>query len=106
MKTVGEFDQDHPHIVAEGQKHPFEILCLPLALFVLSKRYRSVVACQNLVDILKALHQLGDLVAEAQADIVKSIVQVAGDVHQKGGADRLVAQANLLENYTGHVDRA
>ena len=83
----------------QRQEDPLEILCLetPGAEVL-------VVIVQDVLDLGKAVHEAGDLVAETVAKVVHCIVRILHHVVQEGGGDGLVAQADIVHDNLGHRD--
>ena len=103
MQTVGQFDQDHARVVVQGQQDTLEILGLEtpgseVALLVL------VFVVQDVLDLGQAVHQRGDLVAEAFPKVFHRIIRILHHIVQKGGGDGLVSESDIVHDDLRHGD--
>ena len=99
VQAVGQLDQDHARVVVQREEDPLEILRLeaPGAEVL-------VLVVQDVLDLGQTVHEAGDLVAEAVAEVVHRIVRILHDVVQEGGGNGLVSQADVVHDDLGHRD--
>ena len=92
MQTVSQLDKYNPDIIVESKDDALEVLGLEIAS----------VSVHGRLDLGQSVHQGGYLLAEKPLDVVHGIVRILHHVVQKGGYDRLVAQAYLVHHDLGH----
>ena len=92
VEPVGDFDEDHPDVLAHGNEH------LPQVLHLLVF-FGGVLDAGQLAD---ALHQVGDGGGEEFGHLLVGGGGVLDDVVEEGGLDGLAVQPQLLRHDLGH----
>ena len=95
MQAVGDLDEDHTGIITDGQQELTDIL-----------RLQTIDVLRYLLggDLRKTFDDLGDLIAEATADILYGVLCILDDIVQECAADRGRSEADLLAYDTGYCD--
>ena len=103
VQAVRQLDEDHPHVVVQGEEDALEVLCLE-ALLGNVRPAGLLLRIQDVLDFCKAVHQRGNLVSEMLPDILYGIIRIFHHIVQKGGRYGLVAQADIVHHNLGHGD--
>ena len=88
VEAVGELDQDDPDVVRHRQEHLPDVLGLLLLVAVGAE----------LRQLGDAVHEVGDLGAEAVLDVGEAVLGVLGDVVQQRGGDGDRIEAEIGED--------
>ena len=103
VQAVGQLDQDDAHVVVEGHQDAPEVFCLEA--HAVRQVLVLVVVVQGGLDLGESVDQRGDLPAEQPFDVLHREVGILHYVVEQGGADRLAAQSDLIDDDLGHGDR-
>ena len=103
VQAVCQLDEDHPHVIVQGEQDALEILGLE-ALLGNVRPAGLLLRIQDILDFGKAVHQRGNLVSEVLPDILHGIIRVFHHIVQQGGRYGLVAQADVVHHNLGHGD--
>ena len=90
MQAIGNLNQHHPDIIADGQQQFAEVLRLLTGLIT---KHTSA-------DFRQSAYNLGDLIAKQTRYVLYCVIGVLHYVVQQRGTDTRATQTNLLNAYT------
>ena len=93
VQAVGDFDQDHPHVVRKREQDFAEILRLLRSIGIEYARH-----------LRKPIDHLGDLGPEDALHIFDRVLRILHNVVQQGGDDRFDAEPDLVHDDLGYGD--
>ncbi len=94
VQPVRELDDDHPHILGDGQEHLAQVLRLGFLL-----RYQLVLA--RFCKLGNAIHHLGNIRAENGGQLLHVVVAILDHIVQKPGDHRMAIHPHF-QQHDGH----